>query len=98
MDYALSRAVREQNKILVQLFSENIYEFNTNILRNIREYMYTFFYKQPGCLGVRPQNWQKIKQHAKQLEASNFFISVIVFEHFNKKSPAALVFKCNCKI
>ena len=34
-----------------------------------------FFYKQPGCLGVRPQNWPKIKQHAKQLEAAR---SVIV--------------------
>ena len=27
-----------------------------------------FCYKQPGCLGVRPQFFQKIKQHAKQLE------------------------------
>ena len=29
------------------------------------------FYKQPGCLGVRPQFWPKLRQHAKQLEALN---------------------------
>ena len=49
--------------------------FSTNhallsIVEDIRSTF--FFYKQPGCLGVRPQNWPKIKQHAKQLEASKF--------------------------
>ena len=35
-------------------------------------FLYTFFYKQIICLGVRVDFWQKVKQIAKQMPGLKF--------------------------
>ena len=49
----------------------NFYAFDANNCQKVCFYT-RFFYKQPGCLGARPQICPKSKQQAKQLETSNF--------------------------
>ena len=59
------------------------------------------FYKQPGCLGVRPEIRPKTKQHAKQLEASNFKATKLKFilcPRNWKKLQVTLFFYINCSL
>ena len=58
---------------------------------------YTFFYRQPGCLDVRPQIWPKPKQQAKQLEALKLpctFFQLLPYRQPNLKNKSLRRFSC----